>query len=112
MTDQDKQALAKLCRIEIKRWTNAAESNPNMGYMVELMEAALASLEADNVWINCSERMPDKYVVVLIYVTNPVEVLTAYLNKNNEFCFDRDSEGEYMTIQATHWMPVPAPPGE
>jgi len=44
MTEQDKQTLAGLCRIEIKRWKSAAESNPNMRYMVELMEIALASL--------------------------------------------------------------------
>ena len=59
MTDQDKQALAKLCRIEIKRWTNAAESNPNMGYMVELMEIALVSLTAEPVaWWTGPEPTP------------------------------------------------------
>ncbi|MEI2684585.1 hypothetical protein [Erwinia aphidicola] len=46
MTEQDKQELAGLCRIEIKRWKSCAESNPNMRYMVELMEIAQASLTA------------------------------------------------------------------
>lgn len=58
MTEQDKQTLAGLCRIEIKRWKSAAESNPNMRYMVELMEIALVSLTAESGWIKCSDRMP------------------------------------------------------
>jgi len=44
MTEQDKQTLAGLCKIEIKRWKSCAESNHNMRYMLELMEIALASL--------------------------------------------------------------------
>lgn len=43
------ETLAGLCRIEIKRWSAASESNPNMSYMVELMEIALAALAAEPV---------------------------------------------------------------
>lgn len=43
----DVQALIALCKIEIKRWKAASEANPNMRYMVTLMEAALASLTAE-----------------------------------------------------------------
>lgn len=46
LSDDDKQTLAGLCRIEIKRWKRVTESNPNMRYMVGLMEIALASLSA------------------------------------------------------------------
>ena len=42
--DGDVQALIGLCKIEIKRWKAASESNPNMRYMVALIETALASL--------------------------------------------------------------------
>lgn len=49
MSVEEKQALAGLCRIEIKRWRAASESNPNMSYMVELMEVALAALTAQPV---------------------------------------------------------------
>lgn len=45
----DVQALISLCKIEIKRWKVASETNPNMRYMVTLMETALASLTADPV---------------------------------------------------------------
>lgn len=44
-TEEQRKAMAGLCRIEIKRWRAASESNPNMRYMVELMEIALAELE-------------------------------------------------------------------
>lgn len=57
MTEQEKQVLAGLCRIEIKRWKAAAESNPNMRYMVELMEVALASLTAESGCIKCSDSL-------------------------------------------------------
>lgn len=45
-TKEQRAELAGLCRIEIKRWKAASESNPNMRYMVELMETALAALTA------------------------------------------------------------------
>lgn len=44
LSGDDKQTLAGLCRIEIKRWKRVTESNQNMRYMVELMQIALASL--------------------------------------------------------------------
>lgn len=47
MNEEQKQALIGLCKIEIKRWKAASESNPNMRYMAELMEIALASLTAE-----------------------------------------------------------------
>lgn len=49
MTNEEKQALTGLCKIEIKRWKAASEANPNMRYMVELMEVALAALTAQPV---------------------------------------------------------------
>lgn len=53
MTNEHKDNLAGLCKIEIKRWKVASESNPNMRYMVELMELALAELTAQPV------KLPD-----------------------------------------------------
>lgn len=45
-TEEQREALTGLCKIEIKRWKQASESNPDMRYMVELMEVALATLNA------------------------------------------------------------------
>lgn len=44
ITEEQRKSLAGLCRIEIKRWKAASESNPNMRYMVEIIEIALAAL--------------------------------------------------------------------
>lgn len=57
MKVEEKQALTGLCRIEIKRWKAASESNPNMRYMVELMEVALSALNAHPVKLPKSERL-------------------------------------------------------
>lgn len=46
MTEEQRQ-LAGLCKIEINRWQAASESNPNMRYMADLMEIALAALTAE-----------------------------------------------------------------
>lgn len=70
MKPEETQALTGLCKIEIKRWEAAAESDPNMRYMVELMEVALAALTAqpryqiqkkpsygrESVWIDVASR--------------------------------------------------------
>jgi len=57
MTNEHKGNLTVLCKIEIKRWKAASESNPNMRYMVELMEIALASLTSQPVKLPKSERL-------------------------------------------------------
>lgn len=49
MSEDQKQALIGLCKIEIKRWKAASESDPNMRYMVELMGVALSALTAEPV---------------------------------------------------------------
>lgn len=57
MNAEEKQALTGLCKIEIKRWKAASESNPNMRYMAELMEVALAALTAQPVISDDTRRM-------------------------------------------------------
>lgn len=49
MTEEQKQALIGLCRIEIRRWEAAAEAVHDKKYMVELMKIALAALTAQPV---------------------------------------------------------------
>lgn len=44
MTEEDRQTLIGLCRIEFSRWKNASEAVPDKRYMVELMNIALAAL--------------------------------------------------------------------
>ena len=71
MTEEQKQALIGLCKIEINRWKAASESDPNRRYMAELMEIALASLTAqpigrvDRGAATDSNEYPDARVVCL-----------------------------------------------
>lgn len=61
MTNEHKDALTGLCKVEIKRWKVASESNPNMRYMVELMEVALAALTAQpDEWQHSAEAAEAK----------------------------------------------------
>lgn len=66
-TEEDRAVLAGLCRIEIKRWKAASESNPNMRYMVELMDTALAALTTEPVTLpddgldDCIRDWPDQW---------------------------------------------------
>lgn len=117
MTEQEKQVLAGLCRIEIKRWKAAADSNPNMRYMVELMDVALASLAAESGWIKCSDRMPKPATGVL--VAAPWESAPGgYAIKWATNCHGHpDADGEGWIIPGaswnpTHWQTLPAPPEE
>lgn len=59
MTEEQRQ-LTGLCKIEIKRWQAASESNPNMRYMVELMEMALAQLTAPPAQVLKPIELPGK----------------------------------------------------
>lgn len=60
MTNEEKQELAGLCKIEIKRWKAASEANPNMRYMVDLMELALAGLTQKPVKLAKDLKLSDK----------------------------------------------------
>lgn len=113
MTEQEKQVLAGLCRIEIKRWKAAAESNPNMRYIVELMEVALASLMAESGWVKCSDMMPEVGAEVLIRIT----VCDHFNIENAKY----EGEGKFLgawysmrgagcAYKVAHWQPLPAPP--
>lgn len=57
MTEEQKNELAGLCRIEIRRWKHAAEAVPDKRYMVELMELALAALTQP---ANPALKLPDE----------------------------------------------------
>ena len=59
-------------------------------------------------WIPCSERLPDDNVDVLVYDDC---ILIARYNSNEEYTSGWMESFEcYPLTNATHWMPLPAPP--
>lgn len=64
MDSQNRQQLAALCRIEIRRWQSVSDKQ----YMVDLLELALAALTVDPV------KVPDGWRLVPIEPTE--EMLT------------------------------------
>lgn len=104
LSGERKRELAGLCCIEIKRWKAAADSNPNMRYMVELMDVALASLTAESGWIKCSEQVPTSDGAYLCWDGRYV---TTYA-----FIFGSWQANQFVARNITHWMPLPAPPEE
>lgn len=73
MTNENKDELTGLCKIEIKRWKAASESNPNMRYMVELMEVALAALTAQPVKLPKKEQALIGRDYLYVYTAGSVE---------------------------------------
>lgn len=76
---------------------------------LELMQIALASLEAEpvkNGWINCSEQMPEQFKTVLA-CTKFGEIWTGTYDPHWDFYCDN-----IIVEGVTHWMPIPELPEE
>ena len=54
-----------------------------------------------NEWVSVDERLPEPTYCVLVYTTDYSIEVDA-----------RGSDGEWMSYEVTHWMPLPAPPGK
>lgn len=84
MTEEQKQALIGLCRIEIRRWEAAAEAAPEKKYMAELMRIALDALTAPPV--ACKKRLVNHRSEVAHHWTYHGEV-------------DRPSSGDIFRVE-------------
>lgn len=74
-------------------------------HMLELARIALASLEADEGWVACSERMPEGMTDV--HISNG--------HDTGQGWWDGDiwqTQHDYYSVpgDVTHWMPLPAAP--
>jgi len=96
---------------------------------MELLERLAAyedtGLSPDEIphWIPVSERLPDKEVLVLLFLRSPkgeTKITTGEIYASNnkkidgEFCigFDPLSPDFLNREFVTHWMPLPQPPKE
>lgn len=52
-----------------------------------------------NGWVSVEERLPEPTYCVLVYTTDYSIEVDA-----------RGSDGEWMSYEVTHWMPLPVPP--
>ena len=67
----------------------------------DILEAEQPTLTPPNEWVSVEERLPEPTYCVLVYTT--------------DFSIEVDaigSDGEWISYEVTHWMPLPAPPEE
>ena len=57
------------------------------------------TLTPPNEWVSVEERLPEPTYCVLVYTTDYSIEVDA-----------RGSDGEWMSYEVTHWMPLPVPP--
>ena len=57
------------------------------------------TLTPPNGWVSVEERLPEPTYCVLVYTTDYSIEVDA-----------RGSDGEWMSYEVTHWMPLPVPP--
>ena len=57
------------------------------------------TLTPQSEWVSVEERLPEPTYCVLVYTTDYSIEVDA-----------RGSDGEWMSYEVTHWMPLPSPP--
>ena len=59
----------------------------------------VSTLTPPNEWVSVEERLPEPTYCVLVYTTDYSIEVDA-----------RGSDGEWMSHEVTHWIPLPEPP--
>ena len=62
---------------------------------------SMPTLTPPNEWVSVEERLPEPTYCVLVYTTDYSIEVDAL-----------DSDGEWMSFEVTHWMPLPKSPKE
>ena len=60
---------------------------------------SIPTLTPPNEWVSVEERLPEPTYCALVYTTDYSIEVDAI-----------GSDGEWMSFEVTHWMPLPAPP--
>lgn len=103
-----------MCDDLVKNLRDCSEVNSLSRYKRDLMKQAADAIEGlshavdqmtewrKNRWIPVTERLPKKYVRVLVYSK------ATRMGRSIDFI---NSDGNwYTTPKVTHWMPLPEPP--
>lgn len=73
-----------------------------------------AEAEAESKWVACSDRMPDRGVCVLVFISNGVITCAHTSVKSNSKTWqlygDMQSIFDVKYQEVTHWQPLPPPP--
>jgi DNA-directed RNA polymerase subunit RPC12/RpoP len=81
---------------------------------IELTQEQVAMLRGRTRWISVTERLPDRYVNVLVYAPFSSERTYIASLTDGGMWFSSDPEADAYTLgedgAPTHWMPLPAPP--
>ena len=72
--------------------------NDSKAAFYELIES-MPTLTPPNEWVSVEERLPEPTYCALVYTTDYSIEVDAI-----------GSDGEWMSFEVTHWMPLPAPP--
>lgn len=86
---------ANALHAEISKW-------PESVMYKDWVQSAIANaptLTPPNGWVSVEERLPEPTYCVLVYTTDYSIEVDA-----------RGSDGEWMSYEVTHWMPLPVPP--
>lgn len=79
----------------------------SLDYLIEIqrLENELKKHE----WISVNDRLPDKYVNVLVY-TECKDIFTAAAVETGAESIKWEDDYGYLDDDVTHWMPLPEPP--
>ncbi len=86
---------------ELLSWYNDTEDETEKSILRCVMQMVVhaPTLTPPNEWVSVEERLPEPTYCVLVYTTDYSIEVDA-----------RGSDGEWMSHEVTHWMPLPAPP--
>lgn len=84
-------------------------NSDDRGFIEKIADHLIANGVTVQQWVQVSERLPDKNVVVLVHYIHSYCDTDGYWSICTTF-FDGDQFGIWAGYKVTHWMPMPQPP--
>lgn len=93
---------------QIDRWFTTGEYKySNATHYLNKRISSIKPKESE--WISVKDRLPDKYVNVLVY-TECKDIFTAAAVETDAESIKWEDDYGYLDDDVTHWMPLPEPP--